>query len=211
MILAYVLGVFLSRYLKETIVISNIFFNRSLLLIPVIPMFIVAFSTKPQMNNLLAIGDWSQKCELRFLGGLDWKRALIVTILFIAIPSFLLFQAGVEFEPFKTGAIWAWASRIIGLSLLNGFIEELLFRGLMMTPLIALLGIRKGIWFQAIYFGFHHFGASPELIAGLPMAVILIFLGVLFGYGTWGTKGLAWAVVLHAMLDIASLSAHLPV
>lgn len=211
MLLAYVLGVFLSRYMKETIDPSNIFVNRSLLLVPAIPMLIVAFSSKPRMTFLLAIGDWSQKCEIRLLRCKNWRKALVVTTMSLAIPAFILFQAGVEFKPIETGSIWAWMPRIVGLSILNGFSEELLFRGLMIIPLVALLGVRKGIWFQAIYFGFHHLGASPELIAGLPMAIILTFLGVLFGYGTWETKGLGWAIILHALLDIASLSAHLPI
>ena len=110
----------------------------------------------------------------------------------------------------KTGVLLEWFATILGLSVLNGFAEELLFRGLLLIPLVGLLGSNRGNWFQAAFFGFHHWGASSDIIAGLPMAIILTLLGVLFGKSVLATRGISWAIVFHIFLDIASLSSHLP-
>jgi len=58
-------------------------------------------------------------------------------------------------------------------------------------------------------FGFLHFGASPSLIANLPMAVILVLLGALFAKSALETGGLGWAICPHTVLDVAALSVAL--
>lgn len=42
------------------------------------------------------------------------------------------------------------------------------------------------------------------------MAIALTLIRALFGRSVIGTHGLAWAVALHAALDVAALSAVLP-
>jgi len=209
MIAAYAVGETVSRVALRAVNPANTFFHRSFLLIPAIPMLVVAlrFSSRPYP---LKLGNWKARCNVAMLSRQDWVTAMRGALLYFALPALLLFQAGVRFEPVKTGQLWAWLPTILGLSALNGFAEELLFRGLMMIPLVEFLGLRKGLWFQAAFFGLHHWGASPAAIAGLPVAVILTLLGALFGRSTLETGGLAWAVVFHAALDVASLSAQLP-
>ena len=94
------------------------------------------------------------------------------------------------------------------LALFNGFTEEFLFRGLIQPALIDFLGKWPGLVFQGLFFGFLHWGSSPELIAGLPMALAATALGILWGYSVICTRGIAWAVLCHAMADFAFFSAY---
>ena len=47
--------------------------------------------------------------------------------------------------------------------------------------------------------------ASPSVIAGLPSAIFLVFLGAALGKSALETRGLGWAICLHAALDVGSL------
>ena len=50
--------------------------------------------------------------------------------------------------------------------------------------------------------------SSPELIAGLPMALAAAALGILWGYSVVSTRGMAWAVLCHALADFVFFSAY---
>ncbi len=95
---------------------------------------------------------------------------------------------------------WAVTALVVFFGLSNGFFEEYLFRGLIQTQLVKLLGPHWGINAQALLFALMHAGVTsrPHGPAG---GVVAGLLGWILGYGTHRTRGLAWAVVVHAICD----------
>lgn len=200
MLFAYTVGVTASHLAKQTLDPSHVLVDRSFLLIPALPMWIVAKRLRAGLVYPLKVGDWSAACDLSLLPVRTWAAALGPAVLFLALPSLVFFQLSVQFEPVTTGRLWPLLPKVLSLSALNGLAEELLFRGFLMVPLVGLLGARSGIWLQALFFAIHHWGASPGLLAGLPVALLVTLLGLLLGRSALATGGIGWAVALHACL-----------
>ena len=59
-----------------------------------------------------------------------------------------------------------------------------------------------------VFFGFHHWGSSPDAVAGLGTAIVTSALGILWGRSVIATGGIGWAVCAHALVDIAFFSAY---
>jgi membrane protease YdiL (CAAX protease family) len=89
------------------------------------------------------------------------------------------------------------------------FVEELFFRGLLMSGLVARFGVALGIVFQAIVFGLVHLGptdARGNLGVFLLIAPVGAVLGVLrFGYKRLGTGMLTHASYNAIIMVIALL------
>ncbi len=211
MLLAYFVGVALSRYARFLIDPADTIVDRGFMLLGALPMIAVAAAFGTLRDHPLRIGDWSVATRLFSRDGEEtpWSRRLPAALLFVALPVAILLQLSVGFAPFTSGRIWQILPVILALALLNGTIEELLFRGMIQPPLIGFLGPGWGIWLQALFFGVHHWGASPSLIAGLPTAVFLVLVGAVFGKSALETRGLGWAISVHVALDIGMLAAYL--
>lgn len=220
MLLAYLGGVIVSRYAKLAvdppggIPLENLadagraLVERSFILSPAIPMLVVGYLLCRE-DLPLRFGDWRARTSSGASEGTGtWGRSLLWALLLIGVPGFLLMQSTVGFAPVKTGNLWPALLPVIALAVLNAFSEELLFRGLIQTPLVKYLGAGWGVSLQAIFFAIHHWGASPSLIAGAPMALILVSVAIWMGRSVLATGGLAWAISFHAILDFVFFSAH---
>jgi membrane protease YdiL (CAAX protease family) len=89
------------------------------------------------------------------------------------------------------------------------FVEELFFRGLLMSGLVARFGVALGIVFQAIVFGLVHLGptdARGNLGVFLLIAPVGAVLGILrFGYKRLGTGMLTHASYNAIIMAVALL------
>ncbi len=210
MLLAYLLGVAISRYAKLWVDPTGgipirtfadggrALFERSFLLIPALPMLVVVgFLCRRELP--LRCGDWTAG---------NWRRSLLWALLGVGLPGFLLMQSTVGFGPLRSGTLWPALLPILALALLNASAEELLFRGLIQTPLVAGLGAGWGVLLQAAFFAIHHWGASPSPIAGAPMVLLLFFAALWMGRSVLDTRGLAWAIAFHTTLDLVFFAAH---
>ena len=214
MLLAYLIGVVASRYAKlavdppggiplETLAdAGRAVFERSFLLVPALPMLVVGYALCRE-DLPLRFGDWRAETTRG-----AWGRSMLVALLLVGLPGIVLMQSTVGFAPVKTGSLWPALLPVLALALLNAFAEELLFRGLIQTPLVSYLGPSWGVLLQAFLFAILHWGASPSLVGGAPMAVILFFAAIWMGRSVLATRGLGWAITFHAMLDFVFFSAH---
>ena len=125
MLFAYTAGVVVSEFARETLQPSNTFLDRSFILLPAIPMSIVARLLGSTIPYPFKWGDWSVPSTWLRLGGHDWSASMRGSLVFIALPVALLLQMAVDFEPIRTGELWPWLPTILGLSVLNGFSEDL--------------------------------------------------------------------------------------
>ena len=180
--------------------------DRSILLVQAIPMLGVLWARqRSDLKRTLRAGSWSG-CVSFWSGGsrtMTWRRFLLGWVVLVALPAAVVMQARVGFASFGSGTVWPAVAPLAGLALLNGFTEELLFRGFLQPVLVACLRPGWGVWMQAAFFGLHHLGASPGAAAGLPALVFTVLAGLLWGRSVIETKGLGWAILSHASIDLA--------
>ncbi len=81
-----------------------------------------------------------------------------------------------------------------------GFIEELLFRGVLYRALDDLRGTRLAIWGTAMAFGIYHVGGQG-IIGGFGTALI----GLLFALIRWRAGGFVGLIVVHGLYDIIAI------
>lgn len=208
MMLAYLGGVWLAGALDSQVTVRGSlafrrFTERSFQLIPAVPMLGVWCASRGSVNYL-RWGSWTGPSSVATMGdrSLTWRVLLFAWLAMVALPAAFVMQAQVGFAPWLNGSAWGALAPLSTLALLNAFIEELLFRGLIQSSLVAAVGSPAGVWLQAVFFGIHHWGASPGLAAAFPMAVLTVCLGIVWGRSVLETKGLGWAICAHATLDL---------
>ena len=218
MLLAFLVGTALSRHTQAIAPLDSLgggwlqtLAHRSLLPVTALPMLAVYAWTR-QSDDLptLRLGTWTRRSRLFPDDDVPkaWSRYFGYFALAIVIPLGLLMQASVGFRPLTSGALWPALAPLSALALLNSVSEELLFRGLLLVPLVRLLGVGPGIWAQGIFFGIHHLGSSPGPVATLVSTGATVMLGVLWGRRVVETRGIGWAIAAHALVDLAFFSAH---
>ncbi|NIR46970.1 CPBP family intramembrane metalloprotease [candidate division KSB1 bacterium] len=218
---AYLIGVVVSRLaysavdpqfsvpLESAGDFMDYFWQRSFFLMPALPMLVVYFFLKGHADRqLLPWGNWQGSTRLFFENETkqSWRKQLVRWLLFIALPFALLMQISAGFAPIVSGKLFIFFIPIVLMALFNAFAEELIFRGFIQAGLVDYLGPGLGLWLQGLYFGIHHWGASPDLIAGLPPALIVGFFGVVWGKSVLETNGLGWAIACHMFFDVAFFS-----
>ncbi|MFO7565404.1 MAG: CPBP family intramembrane glutamic endopeptidase [Enhygromyxa sp.] len=175
-----------------------------------LPMWLVyrlAFGDRSDFH--LGLGRWSPHTRLgRHDRPRPWYLILAGFAVFVAVPVFVFMQAQVDFGPWHSGRLLALALPLLLMALANAFAEELLFRGLMQGASIHALGAAWGIWMVGLVFGLHHYQASFETLASLPTALLLGAGSVLFAKSVVETRGLAWSVCAHAMINMGLFSAY---
>jgi len=102
--------------------------------------------------------------------------------------------------------VLAAAPAILLYSLLNGFMEELWFRGLFLREYKRLLGGGIAVLLTALLFTSMHFGMTYASGAErIQLLIGILYLGLATAYIILKTKSLWGAVLLHAVADIVLL------
>lgn len=219
MLAAYLIGVAVSRVAVGGLALPGLrgpaevlgwAVRRSFLLVPAIPMLLVyLWLDRRPAHYPFRFGEWTPVTRLLSSGDTErtWSRQFGVWLLLAIAPLALLMQAAVGFSPVSNGTLWPYLMPLAGLALLNASAEEVLFRGLLQPVLVQRLGAPGGIAVGAVFFGMHHFGSSPSPLAALPTLLITAWLGLVWGKSVHETRGLGWAVLTHASIDLAFFSA----
>ncbi|HSX88276.1 MAG TPA: CPBP family intramembrane glutamic endopeptidase [Pseudomonas sp.] len=120
--------------------------------------------------------------------------AALATLL--AVPLLALALNLVDWQPKWPDGLWLWLAVNLGVTVLA---EELLFRGLLQTRLVAWLGVWPGILLTALLFGAAHIPFSPlfALVAGIAG----LGYGLLFHY----SGRLSLAIALHLAVNLSHL------
>lgn len=121
------------------------------------------------------------------------SRAWGVALLTLSgVPLLALLLGVVGWQPKWPDGLWLWLAVNLGVAVLA---EELLFRGLLQTRLIAWLGVYPGILLTALLFGAVHAPFSPlfAMVAG----VAGLGYGLVFHY----SGRLSLAVLLHGAVN----------
>ncbi len=81
---------------------------------------------------------------------------------------------------------------------LVGFIEELLFRGVIYRAFAEWRGARWAIWGSALMFGMYHIGWQGIAAVGT------VLFGVIFAVIRWRAGGIVGLIVVHGLMDVVA-------
>lgn len=174
-----------------TIVIS-----RFLLLIPILILSYVAFKFKSPLNYYSSNVKWEAIIAFPFV----WKGFHKVNVrLFLLIAIIINLFA---FMPFifknKPEISIAFLLFLLSFSAVNAVLEELLWRGLILTRMTMLAGDKTGLIFSSLAFGLSH------LMLGYSIFVCLAFAvgGFFYGGVTIKSGSLIPAIIWHFFFNI---------
>jgi membrane protease YdiL (CAAX protease family) len=143
------------------------------------------------------------------LAGFDWgsmylKRGVVRTWLSVAIAAIIIFPV-IAYLPLanqpgtldKLLGLWPW---ILLFVLSNGFMEELVYRGLFLKRFEPFLGKRGATVLTAVVFAIMHTQVTyaAQMVQFL---VIVLVLSLIWGYLIQKTDSLWGAVLFHAAAD----------
>lgn len=88
---------------------------------------------------------------------------------------------------------------LIGSLIFAPFLEEIIFRGIILSGFISTYSPRKAIIFSAILFGFIHL--QPNQVVGA------VLIGLFLGWIYYKTKSVGVTIILHAVANLTGLFA----
>ncbi len=137
------------------------------------------------------------------------KLGLIVGLagfFFFALTSIPAAQYLFQGQNLTLERVLAWMPWILPIVLLNGFREELLYRGLFLKKFQLKLGSKSSNLLQAIIFSLSHSVAGVGLNAYTPyiwgLVIFTFSLGLAWGYIMQRTNSLLGSTLFHAGTDI---------
>ena len=163
-------------------------------------------------GTFVALGDGTR--ETTVLGEeqpMPWRRAclrLVVMLVGLAALGFLA-RPQSSFAP----ARWPlYFGRLLG-GTNNSFIEELLFRGLLLPALLVRLAAGPANWLQAVLFALIHWGyVADDTWQPVQQELVKLGLytgiGLLLGRAAVETRGIGISTLLHALIT-AAIWSHL--
>jgi membrane protease YdiL (CAAX protease family) len=139
-----------------------------------------------------------------YLQGGDLKESLKLGILIspLSLVQFVV-MGGLSINV-DVSTIISWIPWLIFFSFTNSFMEELIFRGLMLRKFEAVLGQKESLILISIYFAVFHAVLLPFM--GIMLTVVfvafLFFVALLWGYSIQKSNSIWGAVLAHAIADI---------
>ncbi|MDQ7825528.1 MAG: CPBP family intramembrane glutamic endopeptidase [Candidatus Eremiobacteraeota bacterium] len=182
------------------------FIHRSYQYVPLLLMVAVLFSGSPEEGvNFLKAGDWNViTSTINRDRPLPWKRVVIwfsmVTLGLAILALVLRCRMGILMRPMADQLV-LFPANILG-AINNCFIEELLFRGILLTVFVRILGEKHGNFLQALLFGLVHF-PSFNMYHYLAKVLVFTFVGWLFGRAVIETGGLKCNWIMHSAIVIS--------
>jgi membrane protease YdiL (CAAX protease family) len=118
--------------------------------------------------------------------------------LFIAMSVTGRLALNLPMEP-RPAEFWRLAGEIAYYFVMVGFVEELLFRGLLYRALDEWRGVGFAILVSSLGFGVYHLWQGPMGIFGC------FVTGLLFGAVRWRAGGIVGLIVVHGLVDLVSV------
>jgi len=146
------------------------------------------------------------------LGSLALRWGALGRAFIIGLAGFVFFYALVVIHPasrffpthgtMTTSHVLALTPALLAVVAGNGFLEELVFRGLFLRKYTAVFGPYLANAVQAAIFALAHVGVSYTPFALVFIALIVFPLGLLLGYLMRSSNGMVAGSLFHAGADI---------
>jgi membrane protease YdiL (CAAX protease family) len=99
----------------------------------------------------------------------------------------------IEPTPVKVGQL---IGDLVFYFALVGFVEELLFRGVIYRAFDEWRGVRWALWGSAVMFGVYHVGWQGVAAVGA------LLFGVIFAVIRWRAGGIVGLIIVHGLMDV---------
>ncbi len=142
-----------------------------------------------------------------FLTGGESKRSVKLGILLspvALIPFFAMGGLGLSADIMTIVGWLPWMC-VFGLS--NGFMEELMIRGLFLKKYDSLFGQRQSLVLTSVIFAFFHQAVLQytDIVTFIAFLMVTFLLGLVWGYIMQKSDSIWGAVIAHAIADILLL------
>ena len=91
--------------------------------------------------------------------------------------------------------LWPKVAAVVGVVVLAPLVEEIVFRGMLLSRLLRSMGHHAAIWTTGLVFALTHTVLDPSAWFA---AIGLFPVGVVLGYLAWSTRDLSRAIFAHA-------------
>ena len=177
--------------------------NRSLLLIPI---FLIVYVTKKfnvTINNYWRKPNWQARISFPFIYK-GFCSFSIRIFLLLAISGTVI-----SFTPLILKASFPFTISffvfLILFSLISGILEEILWRGVLLTRMVELVGNNGAIVFSSLAFGLSHLAFGYSLLACLGFALSgAFYAGIVIRSGS-----MIPAIILHLVFNILLVTSGL--
>lgn len=189
--------------------INNYLIHRSYQYFPLLYIFLIYFSFGKNddfKEKYFHFGDWNQITELFDKSKpVSWKKALLrFSLISLALSILILFfryKMNMLIRPVAFEVVLL-PFDVLGAAN-NCFVEEFIFRGMMLTVFAGAVGTKWGNFIQAFLFGLIHFPSFSPLHLTAKI-IVFTFIGWIFGRAAIETKGIKTSWVFHTVI-VASL------
>lgn len=172
----------------------GIILSRLGLILFVMPFALAAMRTR-EKPLYLAIGTWRSTIYFPwiFKGPLKdpiWRFMLIFLVMVCAVFSFFMDWGQPE--------LLALAGYALSFALINAVLEELLWRGYILSHFASRFGELKGLVIAGVTFGLYHY----HLGFSWPVCLLFSIFGIMMGGVAIRSKGLAPVMVMHFAMNV---------
>ncbi|UOE57574.1 CPBP family intramembrane metalloprotease [Bacillus sp. CMF12] len=171
-------------------------FNRVLLLIPILLLVYISIKFNKTAIPLLRKPDWNSQIFFPFIWSgfhsLKIKHFLVIAIMInFASFAYSIFSAENSFTR-------DFFTFMIGFSIINGMMEELLWRGIILSRMSELSGEKAAVLFSGLAFGFSH------MMLGYSFVLCLLFAvgGIFYAAITVRSRSIFPAVIWHMAMNV---------
>jgi uncharacterized protein len=137
---------------------------------------------------------YGRKDLLLSLGYLPVQLIIASSGLLLGYAGSLIIQPPVLAESLELQQI-LWP--VLSLLIFTGFSEELLFRGLLLTATVRLIGSRQGIIYGGVIHGIFHLGWQSWLFVGF-----MILVSLVFGWLAYRTRSILGVTLAHGLANV---------
>jgi membrane protease YdiL (CAAX protease family) len=175
--------------------------HSALLVFPTALMVVTVLAAGLTRRDLfLAVGDLRARSRIPGTARVTrWHRQALPLIALFLVPLIIQLTVVSRPDPDQLGKALALLPLGVGFALVNAAQEEIRFRAVPIAVLEPTVGAETAIWMTAAAFGLAHWYGHPSGPTGVLLA---LGAGLFLAKALVETRGLAWALSLHALLDI---------
>ncbi|QGH36742.1 CPBP family intramembrane metalloprotease [Gracilibacillus salitolerans] len=185
-----------SQWIAEmTLEEMRIIINRLSLIVLIIPLISISFIYRLPFMSYWQKPQWGESVRIPFIWS-GFRRTKVSTFLVIAMIINLI-----TFMPFVINTSWAYIQEIwrflLVFSILNSVLEEIIWRGVLLSRFSECFGNRWAVLITSIGFGLQHYSLGFSWISCLLFSVG----GFFFGAITVRSNSIIPAVIWHMLLN----------
>ena len=159
--------------------------------------FSIWYKLQKPRNTFFKIGNGKEIIHFPFIWKgfkeIEWRFTLIFSLLWFCVAIIFAIKNGLEYNILIYGVIF---------SVINAIIEEIIWRGFVLTRLIDLTSEKIALIVSSLSFGLYHYSLNFPLLICFTFAIG----GFYIGGSAIKSKGLLSPIIMHITVNLAFVS-----